>query len=567
MSRSDDSDHGGADIRRPLSSTPQVTNTAPSQPSQPPHGAPLPSTPAPIELAPSQTPSATSHQPQTATRTSQFETLIPVDDAPGSLVRSPTTDPQNDKFWAVDGAFSEAGFAGNFRAPRKFVDVIWTVAFYVNCVLSFILFLSARPWASADFGESADGLSYKDMLIIGIISIGIAAGICVVTYFIIWHWPRAYIKGAMIIGVVLLLAALLALSVLFSALVLLLGILVFIAGFIFWIGVRGKLDFSADVLQCSAVILRKFPTILWFNTAMFLLQSGFSYLFECGTVLVFARGISFWAYIYAILSYFWIQSTLNFVTYQTCAGVAAAWYFLNGTEYMPEHPIYFSLFHTLTSGFGPVALAGLLEGIGEAFEWFEENGEKLSCGLTCVCFTCVKCMAKCCLRISDWVLSAVSRYSLIYCAMFGVSAAEGVKRWDAVSKKKAVDMIVNHTIIDRTFRFYSYCVGALAGGIGGLIACEIWHKGSVEFGFMFAFSTLCAASGLFLVGNPMKVISDTLFVGFAEAPLRLEAGASEIYGLFKGKAKDLIDEEIDRAKNPEKYARGRSWWSWLCFCC
>jgi hypothetical protein len=208
----------------------------------------------------------------------------------------------------------------------------------------------------------------------------------------------------------------------------------------------------------------------------------------------------------------------------------------------------------LTTGFGPVALAGLFEGIEAAFDWIADKGEALTCGLGLICFSCFKCCCKCCMGCWSCFMGAVSRYSLIYCAMFGVPASEGVKRWTKVSAKDIVDMVVNHTVIDKTFRFYSYCAGATGGAIGGLIAKYLYDSGSAEFGFMFAFSGACAGSGLFLVGNPLKVISDTLFVGFAEAPLRLETGAREIYSLFQGKTKELLDEEIDRTRNPEKYA-------------
>jgi hypothetical protein len=303
------------------------------------------------------------------------------------------------------------------------------------------------------------------------------------------------------------------------------------------------MDFSADVLQSSRVILKKYPTITFFNTIIFVVQSGLSSLFTCGAVLVYCLEINYWIYVYVIFSYFWIQCTLTYVVSQTCAGVAVAWYFLNDTEYMPTHPILFSLGHTLTTG--------------------------LTCGFGSCCFCCFKCCCQCALCIIDKLIGLVSRYSLIYCSMFGVPASEGVKRWGEVSERKVVDMVVNSTIIDQTFRFYSYVACAACGGIGGLIGNALWDKSDARFAFIFSCSGTCAAFGLILIGNPLKVISDALFVGFAEAPQRMETGAHEIYELFSGKAKELIDEEIDRAKHPEKYANERKccWFlSWLpCF--
>jgi hypothetical protein len=504
----------------------------------------------PADSPPPRTPSRSSSSAAPESRRSTEEYLAPFDEEP---VETEPTAPEYDKFWEVDGAFSEEGFANNFLSERKWTDIGWSIAFYINVVISIVLFFFTQPWNSDDFEGDGDNISYLNMFFIGVFSIAIAAGLCLLSYVMIFFFPRVYIKFAMIFGIVLLLGTMIPLAVVFSPFILLFSGFIFILGLVFWCGVCGKLEFSADVLQASTIILRRYPTIFFFNSFMFIVQSGFSFLFSCGSILIFARSRSYGVYVYVILSYFWIQSTLNFVTYQTCAGVSAAWYFLNGTEYLPKHPIIFSLKNTLTTGFGPVALAGFLEGIEAAFEWIEDKGETLTCGLGCCCFSCFKVVCKCCLMGTSLIIGAVNRYSLIYCAMFGVPAKEGVKRWTKVSKKDLIDMIVNQTVIDRTFRFYSYCSGAVGGAIGGLIAKFLWDRGSAEFGFMFAFATACAGSGLFLIGNPLKVISDTLFVGFAEAPTRLETGANQIYGLFKGKAKDLLDEEIDRAKNPEKY--------------
>jgi hypothetical protein len=233
---------------------------------------------------------------------------------------------------------------------------------------------------------------------------------------------------------------------------------------------------------------------------------------------------------------------------------------------MPEHPILFALGHTLTTGFGPVALAGLLEALSEAFAWIKENGIRLTCGLGACCFTCIECCCKCFVCALEYIIGAVNRYSLIYCSMFGVPAAEGVKRWGEVSERKVVDMVVNSTIINHTFKFYSYVACAACGSIGALIGSVIWDKSDARFAFLFTFAGTSAGAGLFLIGNPLKVISDALFVGFAEAPQRMETGAREIYTLFNGKAKALIDEEIDRANHPEKYAKERSCLSWLPCC-
>jgi len=132
------------------------------------------------------------------------------------------------------------------------------------------------------------------------------------------------------------------------------------------------------------LILRKFPSLFFFNVVMFLIQSVLSFLFAMGSILVYTQSLSLWVLLYVAISYFWIQATLSYVTYQTCAGVSCAWYFLNETPYLPAHPIRFALKNTMTTGFGAVALAGFLEAIVRALAWVKKRANALTCGLaTC----------------------------------------------------------------------------------------------------------------------------------------------------------------------------------------
>jgi hypothetical protein len=230
---------------------------------------------------------------------------------------------------------------------------------------------------------------------------------------------------------------------------------------------------------------------------------------------------------------------------------------------MPSFPMGRSLWRTLTTGFGPVALAGFLDGMVNACHYFQKKLNTAMCGGLCCC--CVGCFCKCIIRVLKAITGVVSRFSLIYCAMFGVPAAEGVKRWMNVSSKKVVSMVVDSTIISSTFRFYSYCATVLAATIAGFVAQKFWEGSAPHFAFAMSFAGAGAASTVFLIGNPLKVISDTLFVGFAEAPQRMETGAKDIYQLFSGKAKAMIDEEIEDSKHPER-ARDKSCWQRLCCC-
>ncbi|KAH0785422.1 XYPPX repeat family protein [Histomonas meleagridis] len=136
--------------------------------------------------------------------------------------------------------------------------------------------------------------------------------------------------------------------------------------------------------------------------------------------------------------------------------------------------------------------------------------------------------------------------------MFGVPAKEGVKRWANLKTKKIIKQLLNTSIISLTFGFYSYASMAVGACVGGLIGMKFFGKDTPQFTFMFVTSMTCALNGLLLISKPMEVMSDTLFLGFAEAPLRLEVGAKEVYDLFGDDTKRILDHDIKEAKGEKE---------------
>ncbi|OHS96208.1 hypothetical protein TRFO_10155 [Tritrichomonas foetus] len=457
-------------------------------------------------------------------------------------------DPKYDHLWKDKEAFDVENFASNYGAKRKWVDIVWTVIFWINFIISAVLFFLAKPWENETYTVKGGTITRDDMLIIGAICIGVAFVICLLTYAFIMIAPRFYVKASFIIIFILLWGTVIPLCIVVSPFFIILSGVIFLFTFYIMCRICGSLDFSADVLKSAAVIIRHHPSTIIFNMFMFVIQSALSYLFSAGAVLVYCLDINYWIYVYIIISYFWIMQTCNYVTYTTCAGVASTWYFLNGTEYMPKTPIVYSFLHAIGPNFGACALAGLLEGITNGFRWIQRKGEKLSCGLTSCCFSCVKCGCKCMVTIVHAAVGIIDRYALIYCSMFGVPASEGVKRWKIAAKRKIVKQVVNSCAVGATFGFYAYASMAIGTSIGGLLALKIFGKGTAAFTFLCAISGTCAFNGLMLISKPLEVMSDTLFIGFSEAPLRLETGAQEVYKIFKGKAKEMLDREINRAK-------------------
>lgn len=471
--------------------------------------------------------------------------------------------PEYDALWKNQAAFEVENFASNYGLKRKWTDIVWAVIYWINFIISVVLFFLSKPWAASSYSTKEGKLSRNDMVVIGCVSIGISFAFCFLTYMFVLIAPRIYVLGVFGLCVIAIWGFGIPIAIVASPYYLIVCVFSFIVCVFTVFCMCGRLQFSADVMKSSALIIRRIPSTLLFNFCIYLVQAVISYLFSCGAVLVYCLDISYWLYVYIVISYFWIVQTINYVSYTTVAGVASTWYFLNETEYMPKTPLLTSLYNALGPSFGPCALAGFLEGISSAFNWIKDKGETLPCTQGGCCFSCFKCCCGCFATAVKCIIGAIDRYSLIYCAMFGTPAKEGVKRWKAVKKKKIVKQVLNSCIVSLTFKVYAYSSMAVGSSLGGLLAKVLFEKNSPPFIFLSAIAGTSAFNGMELISKIIEVMSDTLFVGFSEAPLRLENGAKDIYNLFKGRTKEMLDKEIRAAKGIEE---PKTWWQKI-FCC
>lgn len=471
--------------------------------------------------------------------------------------------PEYDKLWKDKAAFEVENFASNYGLKRKWTDIVWMIIFWINFIITVVLFFLSKPWSAASFETKKGTLSKNDMLVVGCVAVGISFAFCFLTYMFIMIAPRIYVMGVFGLCVVAIFGLGIPIAIVASPYFLIVCGFSFLICFFTVFCMCGRLQFSADVMKSSELIIRRIPSTLLFNFLVYLIQAVISYLFSCGAVLVYTLGISYWLYVYVVLSYFWITRTLEFVSYTTVAGVASTWYFLNDTEYMPKTPLLTSFYNAIGPSFGPCALAGFLEGISAGLNWIKKKGETLPCCSGGCCFSCFKCCCGCFTSAIKKIVGAIDRYSLIYCAMFGTPAKEGVKRWSIVAKKKIVKQVLNSCIVSLTFKVYAYSSMAVGSSLGGLLAKVLFKKNSPPFIFLSAIAGTCAFEGMQLISRVIEVMSDTLFVGFAEAPLRLENGAKDIYNLFKGKTKEMLDKEIRAAKGIEE---PKTWWQKICCC-
>jgi hypothetical protein len=399
--------------------------------------------------------------------------------APGSTIRLDSTpllfggdslNPESGALPAAHVSYSPESFAANYNSARSCVDVFWALFFLVNLIVSIILFIVGKSWNPYPSCIWDCGID----LLVAWIALGSAAFISFLAFLAFILFPRSIIRRWLLFGLfppfggaMLLLASFVMLVirdyVFLSHIFIYLLTMVLVPFLIFkyficpcFLGlIRPRSKFSSEVSRASAEILRRYPSSYLFTFAMFLLQCAVAYCFAMGSLTVYARSLSSWLYLYIAFSYFWIQSTINFIAYRVLASLGIVWYFLNNTPHMPKFPLLQSIGRTVTSGFGPVALAGLVDGLFSLFPVLQRKLETDRSGPSSLS------------NAFGTIGTVVSRFSLIYSVMFGVSASVGAKRWSEQTEENVVSKVANAMAINSTVRCYSWSSFLLAMALAG----------------------------------------------------------------------------------------------------
>ena len=450
-------------------------------------------------------------------------------------------DPKYDELWGDPKFFEEQTFAEHFIRNRKWVDVFWTVFFWINFVVAIVLFALSDPaQKSENFNYDGTEIPTDHVALVSAISAFLGVAMVIILMIVLWFLPGFFIKFSLAFGIVAIAIALaLNLGVNKGVAAAFTAIAAFFS-LIFMFKWCGNIQFSSCVLKSAVLVAHKYPGTYFFSLVMVVLEAAVSFLFSYGSMASFYHNISPYVYIYVIYAYYYISKTISNFAYTVVSGVACCWYFLNETEFLPKNPFWVSFIHMIGPTFGPISLAGALQALADTIDNFcdSSSANPLFCCIKCCCM-CFKCLI-------SFILKKICRFALIYCGMFGVEAKEAVKRWAKQKSKKMVKQCVVSTIIQATFNTYSWIAGTLGGALCSYVAYKKYGEGSSEYVFATTMGALFAKSIIIMWSEPIMTMSDSLFVGFGEAPQRLETGAHEIMELFDEKSKKLFQEEIDK---------------------
>jgi hypothetical protein len=314
---------------------------------------------------------------------------------------------------------------------------------------------------------------------------------------------------------------------------------------VFWYCiVQSRLAYSAAILEKSVSLIREHPTIL----VLAVLHAIIGFLVTmfyaiAGSLTVPAEHPSL--YIYLVFSFVWTISTFDYVIYVTGAGLCARDYFLRGTPFWPEYPVWDSFKVACTTSLGSSACAALLLAVIHALRAAirlterSDNDNDRGGGLVFI-----RCIALCLLDLLESIARFMSRYALIYCGVFGVSYRDGCKRWLDLSLHHWVDVLISGNVIETALglNMFGFVVGS--GLIGWLLGIVRFPDENLAKGVLVLVSVALCWMVFSLFKQPVVVMSDTLLVCWAEDPERLKEINPALHERFLAASENRASREV-----------------------
>jgi len=470
-------------------------------------------------------------------------------------------------YWATPDSFQPQTFSQNTRSESKWNDFGWNIAFWINFLITLVLFayLSTKP-INSDYSINGGSNSSAILLdnstnsttfnintknILSCVGVGVGVGIVLNILHLVYAFfaPVFYVHAGLIMD--LLLSVIVTGILIYICkiyLFLIFPVFMFIFALCWYCIARKYIKISAAILKVSIKIVLKYPATI----GVLLLQGIFSTVitgFFCYLVfLVIATEITPYILIYFALSYLWISLCFGYVAYMTVAGVASSWYFLNDTEYMPKNPTGASFKRAMTTSFGSASEAAFILAVIQLLRTLAEMDTTSSSdnGIATLVICCLKCIAICILSCLERIFGILNRYALIYCATYGIPYIEGCKRVIENFVTKFIDVLLSSCVISQVCAFALITFTVIGGFAGYGLGYVVSNKSSAYALWGCVFSVVFTLCLFVIFMQPMIVTADTLLVCYSENPERLLTTAAELAEELKNTYRDQLRDKISK---------------------
>jgi hypothetical protein len=216
----------------------------------------------------------------------------------------------------------------------------------------------------------------------------------------------------------------------------------------------------------------------------------------------------------------------------TVSGVAASYFFLEGTSMMPSSPTVSSAKRALTTSFGSICYGSLIVAILKTIRYLLRQAAQENSAMAA--------FANCILGCIEGLVEFFNQYAFVHVAIYGKSFCDSAKDTWKMVKESGIDAIINDNLVGTVLGMGCLAVGAVAGtvtyGIGYGFLRGVSVDTSVAWGYLVAIAIAAFFLGFLMMSVVTMVVesgTQTVFVCLAENPSALARSKPELYEKFK----------------------------------
>jgi len=234
--------------------------------------------------------------------------------------------------------------------------------------------------------------------------------------------------------------------------------------------------------------------------------------------------------IFLVFSLYWTMEILQNTLHVTISGTLASFYFMHGTDAMPQNPTLGAAKRAFTTSFGPIAYGSLIIALIRTLRYLIRRyaGENSAIG----------CLLHCIVSCVESIIEYINSYAFVQVAIYGKAFCEAAKDTFNLLTTTGVQMIANDSLIDSVISFGGFIVGLTSCAVGVIWLAIAWagNINAIAIVAMIFVGIALLFIGFFMMSIVgMVVISGqkTLFVCLAEDPAALARTKPQLFEKFK----------------------------------
>lgn len=338
----------------------------------------------------------------------------------------------------------------------------------------------------------------------------------------------------------------------FKSIYLIVSVVIAVLGVIIFLYRRRFVKTSSEMMKSSSKLLLSHPSLILLQIIQSLVLFVINLMYAI-VVIIFHYysskfNVTFYDYLYASFSYYWILMTTYYVTYMTTSGVVGYEFYLGEHPSMPSFIVLHSFLRAITYQFGCACYAGLILSIFQILkliiDFLKPRKKKKGYDedFDSIIIQAIEFIKKCLyyilygvILLFESIFRDVSKNALIYCAIFGLSFSDACHRWRRQNfgdkfKKMQHSIIISGSLLTNYIISTAFAV---------LISFNLCHQYVPDFNIQskcayltLGFTVLLMTSTYYILNSLITTTANTLYLCFLEQPHVVNLKFSQLYLSF-----------------------------------